>query len=719
MRDIRTGSFVLLAALIFVFAFSANAQNKKSVKKPPTLKPAATGKAKAPPKNEAPKNEAAKTESNEKETAAPAASVAQADTVSGSGAKNPAFSANPKTKPAKTAKPKAREAAPEVTAAAKTDARSKAADPAAPVASPSGATENKRKAIEFIIAEKSNKKEKAAAAKPETKTEAPVKTAGKTAGKTAAKAGLKGAEKPVAKETTAKAAAPKTAKSKTSPANVSKTAKAVESKPSVARVIEKTKSHEGEPAENRPVEIRPLKESATKVIAKAPVKTVLPTVNAGRVRSDIAGKTIADVPSEEQGDGMMDWQFTANQTTDFEVLHTERNENEMVVDARVSAQKKHANLDGSFDRVRGNVRLYYQRPSEDAKNWKLYHLENVSLRHGDTSLDSPATRLTTTAPSTATANTAGIANAATANPAGIAPGPPVDIIPGGMSIDVGAGKYRSYSFHLDGNAIVTGRFQARGGAQNDIEAYILDADGFANWANEHGAPAYYNSGRLTVGAINTQLSAGNYYLVFSNRNSPADDKTVEAAIQLRGENNTISSTVATAGSDTVNTMRRTYFPSADPVPAYRRPAVPVNNANNSTTAATVRPQAQATPPQISQVAGYSSESVLTRTFSVGRGGIQAFPFTVRQGGFVKGNFQVLSSNSGDNNIEAFVMTADAYQRWAATHEGAADYSSGRTGYGSITRNLNPGEYYLVFNNRFAYRDDKTVQAELRVEYSPR
>jgi len=78
---------------------------------------------------------------------------------------------------------------------------------------------------------------------------------------------------------------------------------------------------------------------------------------------------------------------------------------------------------------------------------------------------------------------------------------------------------------------VTGRFKAEGGG-NDVEVYILDEDGLANFKNGRPAQTYYNSGRATVGNISITLSARsqNYYVVFSNTFSMFTSKAVKAFV---------------------------------------------------------------------------------------------------------------------------------------------------------------------------------------------
>ena len=78
---------------------------------------------------------------------------------------------------------------------------------------------------------------------------------------------------------------------------------------------------------------------------------------------------------------------------------------------------------------------------------------------------------------------------------------------------------------------VTGRFEAEGG-RNDVEVYILDEDGLANFKNGDTAQTYYNSGRVTVGNLSITLPprGQNYYIVFSNTFSTFTSKAVKAFV---------------------------------------------------------------------------------------------------------------------------------------------------------------------------------------------
>jgi hypothetical protein len=100
------------------------------------------------------------------------------------------------------------------------------------------------------------------------------------------------------------------------------------------------------------------------------------------------------------------------------------------------------------------------------------------------------------------------------------------------SFTVPAGQIQYYTFTLTGSGRVVGRFEASGGTGNDIEAVITDADNFENWKNGHQARVMYQSGKTTVGNINTLLGPGTYYLAFNNGFSVVTAKTITSSIVL-------------------------------------------------------------------------------------------------------------------------------------------------------------------------------------------
>lgn len=108
---------------------------------------------------------------------------------------------------------------------------------------------------------------------------------------------------------------------------------------------------------------------------------------------------------------------------------------------------------------------------------------------------------------------------------------------GGSALTVANLSYSYVQFSVPADAAnvsVTGHFTASGGTGNDIEAYILTADGFVNFQNGHQATNCYDSGRVTQGTVNVNLPSGaaQYYLVFNNSFSLLSSKSVQASVTL-------------------------------------------------------------------------------------------------------------------------------------------------------------------------------------------
>jgi hypothetical protein len=101
---------------------------------------------------------------------------------------------------------------------------------------------------------------------------------------------------------------------------------------------------------------------------------------------------------------------------------------------------------------------------------------------------------------------------------------------------VNATSYTWYKFDVPANVsnvLVDGHFTASGGTGNDIECYILDEDGFANFKNGHPARTYYSSGKVTQAKIEARnLSSGTYYIMLDNRFSLLTPKAVQIQATL-------------------------------------------------------------------------------------------------------------------------------------------------------------------------------------------
>jgi hypothetical protein len=92
---------------------------------------------------------------------------------------------------------------------------------------------------------------------------------------------------------------------------------------------------------------------------------------------------------------------------------------------------------------------------------------------------------------------------------------------------VSAGSYISWDLAAVSGAVLTGAFTASGGSGNDIKVYIFNATSFVNWKNGQAASTLYNSGQVTKGDFQVNItSAGTYYIVFDNSFSIFSSKNV-------------------------------------------------------------------------------------------------------------------------------------------------------------------------------------------------
>src|SRR5579863_3039697 len=70
---------------------------------------------------------------------------------------------------------------------------------------------------------------------------------------------------------------------------------------------------------------------------------------------------------------------------------------------------------------------------------------------------------------------------------------------------------------------------------NDIEVYVLSEPAFAVWQNGYATSSVYESGRVSKGEMQAELPAGAgvYYLVFSNKFTTKNAKSVNSTVLLR------------------------------------------------------------------------------------------------------------------------------------------------------------------------------------------
>ncbi len=101
--------------------------------------------------------------------------------------------------------------------------------------------------------------------------------------------------------------------------------------------------------------------------------------------------------------------------------------------------------------------------------------------------------------------------------------------------EVPAQSYIRYSFQLPSAVCtVTGRIVGISGGNKDFEASIMDDDNLRNWKANLSARVYWQSERVTVTSIKTQLAGpGTFHLVIGNTFSLTTPKTVQVWAEAR------------------------------------------------------------------------------------------------------------------------------------------------------------------------------------------
>ncbi len=99
-------------------------------------------------------------------------------------------------------------------------------------------------------------------------------------------------------------------------------------------------------------------------------------------------------------------------------------------------------------------------------------------------------------------------------------------------------SYRAWRFDLPStgrNFRLKGQFVVTSGGSRDINAYVVDAVGFANFrgSNRNFYPIYSRR-RVSVGTFDLPIdrNSGPYYFILSNRFSLFTDKWVEGEVTL-------------------------------------------------------------------------------------------------------------------------------------------------------------------------------------------
>jgi ribosomal protein L40E len=128
-----------------------------------------------------------------------------------------------------------------------------------------------------------------------------------------------------------------------------------------------------------------------------------------------------------------------------------------------------------------------------------------------------------------------------------------------------------------------------------------------------------------------------------------------------------------------------------------------------------------------EITGARTQTIVEAPVSVKPQNFAYYEFTVPPGAVnvgVTGQFTTegrpdkKGNNASDNNIETYVLTDSAFVVWRNGYTTGSRYESDRVPQGTIYATLPAGSgiYYLVFNNRFSQRTEKTVHATVLLHY---
>ncbi len=97
-------------------------------------------------------------------------------------------------------------------------------------------------------------------------------------------------------------------------------------------------------------------------------------------------------------------------------------------------------------------------------------------------------------------------------------------------IDIDAGKIQKWEWTVGADrphCHLTGRIEVTSGGNKDVQAFVMSADDYTNWANGHPAKVFFQTEKLTVIALDvTTATAGPMVLALSNTFSVLQTKRV-------------------------------------------------------------------------------------------------------------------------------------------------------------------------------------------------
>lgn len=138
---------------------------------------------------------------------------------------------------------------------------------------------------------------------------------------------------------------------------------------------------------------------------------------------------------------------------------------------------------------------------------------------------------------------------------------------------------------------------------------------------------------------------------------------------------------------------------------------------------------------LQELAGWKhDQTVLETPFTVGPHTFRYYKFALPEGSTnvaIVGEFSVAKDSQPpaprrgkdnkeppDTNIEVFVLSEPAFTIWQNGYSASSVYESGRVSEGKLHSDIpaGAGVYYLVFNNRFAPKNPKSIQATVLLRY---
>lgn len=86
--------------------------------------------------------------------------------------------------------------------------------------------------------------------------------------------------------------------------------------------------------------------------------------------------------------------------------------------------------------------------------------------------------------------------------------------------------------------------------------------------------------------------------------------------------------------------------------------------------------------------------------------------------FVSGDMNMVGTfrayGGSGNDIKVYVLDEMSFINWKNRHSAETLYNSGRETVGKINVALNPGKYYLIFDNTFSFISDKGINAHIEL-----